>query len=76
MKVETKFNVTDHIYFIKGCKVHSAMIDSIVIDISYVPDTGKVYTDIKYHLFGEFGEKGWFNEKNLFRTKEELIESL
>ena len=72
MKLETKFNLRQKVYFMWGNKVQSLQIDSISVK-AIALGGGEEEIEISYKLCGSTDS---FDEKNLFATKEELLKSL
>lgn len=72
MKLETKFNLRKKVYFMWGNKVQSLQIDSISVK-AIALGGGEEEIEISYKLCGLTDS---FEEKNLFATKEELLNSL
>lgn len=69
MTIETKFNVGDEVYFMKDNRVKRGKVQSIIlptIESSAMPQ-------IKYTLLSE---TTYEYEHLLFKTKEELLQSL
>lgn len=67
MKIETKFNTGDHIYFLKNNKVQQAEVLRIKINVSHLKDVEIIYIT---------GGDQVINENGAFNTKKELLESL
>lgn len=76
MKIETKYNIGDKVFFLNHNKVEQSMIQSIEIILTNVFDTKgtKLFTRISYILCPEFS--GTYYENRLFLTKEDLLNSL
>lgn len=72
MKLETKFNLRQKVYFMWGNKVQSLQIDSISVKAIALGGEEKEI-EISYKLCGLTDS---FDEKYLFATKEELLKSL
>lgn len=70
MKIETKFNVDDSIFFIKNGKVEQSKITDIRIDVN------KNDINIEYLIGNSAFNYDICKEELLFSTKEELIKSL
>jgi len=66
MKVTTKFNIGDVVWYVSDNKVNKLDVTGVVIDVD---DTG---TKIEYYLHYDIK----LTEEELFKTKEELLESL
>ncbi len=67
MEVKTKFNIGDIVFLISNNKVSSQKVTGLAIDV----EDGKV--EVSYSL--TFSESK-VDESKLFKTKEELINSL
>ena len=72
MKLETKFNLRQKVYFMWGNKVQSLQIDSISVK-AIALGGGEEEIEISYKLCGLTDS---FDEESLFATKEELLKSL
>ena len=72
MEIKTKFNLRQKVYFIWGNKVQSLQIDSISVK-AIALGGGEKEIEILYKLCGLTDS---FDEKVLFATKEELLNSL
>lgn len=72
MKLETKFNLRQKVYFMWGNKVQSLQIDSISVKAIALGGEEKEI-EISYKLNGLSNS---FDESDLFATKEELLNSL
>lgn len=72
MKLETKFNLRQKVYFMWGNKVQSLQIDSISVK-AIALGGGEEEIEISYKLNGLTNS---FDESDLFATKEELLKSL
>lgn len=72
MKIETKFNVGQEVWFLKKNKIVSDFIDHICMRI----DNDGI-TTLHYHFKKRDGEKATLRtEDYLFETREDLIEQL
>ncbi|MFK8294835.1 hypothetical protein ACI760_01415 [Capnocytophaga canimorsus] len=80
MKIETKYNAGDKVFFSKDGQIQCDKIFNIDIDVrddrytifgGYDKD-GSIKTYIKYYII----EHGFFSENELFATKEELLKSI
>jgi hypothetical protein len=72
MIIETKFNPEDVVWIMKNnkpleCKIYEVIPGTIAKD--------RRYKD-KYTTYGFNGNSPFFHEEEIFRTKEELINSL
>ena len=72
MKLETKFNLRQKVYFMYKNKVNSLQIDSIIVRVIALGGSEEEIA-ISYKLCGSTDS---FDEKELFATKEELLKSL
>lgn len=80
MKIETKYNTEQKVFFLKNGQIQCDKIFSI--DISVTDDryimfggydkSGSINTCIKYYIIGH----GFFSENEIFATKEDLINSI
>jgi hypothetical protein len=70
MKIETKYNLGQEVWFILGSKA----CQGIIVEITF---TKVGHTLNGYYYNVQFGvSHGSFNEPELFPTKEELLKSL
>lgn len=70
MKIETKYNIGDEVWFILGSKARQGIILGITFN-----ELGHTLIDYYYNV--QIGvSHGSFNEPDLFPTKEELLKSL
>ena len=74
MKIETRFNIDDEVYFMHENKVASAQVATVQV-YSHKPYGGSVVTDTKYYL-KKLGKSDGYMEDALFASKEELLNSL
>lgn len=70
MKIETKFDIFDYVYFIIDKKIHYGRVGSIIFEEDGAEDILFVY-HIKWDGFSAY-----LREKQLFATKEEAEEKL
>lgn len=73
MKIETKLNVSDECYFLNNNKVKTGLVKDIQISVL----KEKMY--IKYSILFKDCDKEEskiFLEENIFKTKQELLDSL
>ena len=77
MKIETKFDIGKKVWIMKDNKCYSFSINDINVKLSRCPtcDIGNYY---KINQIVEYKgyETDWYNENELFATKEDLIKSL
>lgn len=78
MIIETKYNIGDEVWLMMSNKPKKVTIIGLLITKGEHRKSEK-YTsqEIRYnlHAIGEQSYEGW-TEKNLFKTREELIENL
>ena len=75
MKVETKFNVDDIVFFMHDNMVTIGNVATMHI-YTHKPMGNEVVISVKYYLKGcSFQSDGYMEEK-LFASKEELLKSL
>ena len=74
MKIETRFNVDDEVYFMHENKVASAQV-AVVQVYSHKPHGDRVVTSAKYYL-KRLGKSDGYLEDALFASKQELLNSL
>lgn len=72
MTIETKYNLNSDVWLMRDNKVIAGSIWSVEPIVCTTHDRGSS-TKIKYRL-EEYGE--WYDEKDLFQTKEALLHSL
>lgn len=70
MKIETKFNIGDEVFILMSKKVEKYPVTGIKIDVNGT----SIYT--KYRLYNDVGHTDYFDENDLFPSKEELLKSL
>lgn len=77
MTIETRYGLGDTVFSLVSHKIESHVINSIKLSVNYHGDGKSV---IRYRLRGDGtsrqSEQWWVEEKNLFPTKEALIQSL
>lgn len=74
MKIETRFNVDDNVYFMHDNRVATGQVAVIQVFASN-PYKDKVVTDTIYYLKNS-GKNDGYMEDALFASKEELLNSL
>ena len=72
MDIKTKYDLGQSVFFMKDNKVATSSIKQISIDVWYNKNN-EIRMRIHYYLFSV---DQFYEEDNLFLTKEELIESL
>lgn len=72
MEVECKFDVGQEVYFMHDNRVAKDKIREIRITLTAIPDSSVVKEEIWYYMW----TKGPFLGTYLFRSKEELLNSL
>jgi len=78
MNIETKFNKEDEVYFMVSNKVQKGIIVGILITIGEQRKSEKyIHQEPRYNLHIQAGTsyEAW-SESNIFKTKEELLNSL
>lgn len=74
MKIETRFNVDDNVYFMHDNRVATGRVAAVQV-YAYKPYNDKVVTGTKYYLKNS-GKSDGYMEDALFASKEELLKSL
>lgn len=74
MTIETKFNIGDEAWFMYSDRLWHGSITAINLDVHRDKETSTLYQVSKEYLGDE--RNYWLGESKLFRTKQELIESL
>ena len=69
MKIETKYNIGDKVYFLFENKVQRSNIQLINIRIG-----NKI--GVEYYIQTTHEDSLWFTEEEIFPTKEDLLKSL
>ena len=72
MDIKTKYDIGQSVFFMKDNKVETSAIRQITLDVWYNKDKN-VKERISYCLFSS---SQFYEEKDLFPTKEELLKSL
>ena len=72
MDIKTKYDLGQSVFFMKDNKVETSAIKQISIDVWYNKDK-EIRMRIHYYLFSA---DQFYEEDNLFLTKEELLKSL
>ena len=72
MDIKTKYDLGQSVFFMKDNKVERSAIKQISIDVWYNKDK-EIRMRIRYYLFSA---DQFYEEDNLFLTKEELLKSL
>jgi len=76
MTIETKFDISDKIFFISNKKSHSSIIRGIKVDVAFCP----IETNIKItYLCNEDSDARVhikIEEEDAYKTKEELLQSI
>lgn len=76
MKIETKFNYYDKCYTMLDNKVYVFEVEQIDIRISPKLKGDKMSIMEINIIYFDYECKHWFNERNCFASKEELLASL
>lgn len=74
MKIETRFNINDNVYFMHENRVATGQV-AVVEVYAHKPYNDKVVIDAKYYLKSS-GKSDGYMEDALFASKEELLNSL
>lgn len=74
MKIETKYDVGQTVFYMADNKVHSSAISKIKVNVyNWVY---KELNEILYILEDPEVKGEWYKESDLFETKKELLDSL
>ena len=81
MKIETKFDIGDRVFYMKNNKVENNIIVNIEIIVGLEEENGMInYDNIKAFIKSEIYivdmNRDLFHPSWLFKTKEELLKSL
>lgn len=76
MKIETKYNVGQTVFYMADNKVNSSAIAKIRVDVDVYNHVYKELNEILYILEDPKVKGEWYKESNLFETKKELLDSL
>ena len=72
--MKPKYKIWDYLYTIQNNKAEKFRVEKInILELEWSYDDGPNDFEITY---SKFNDKRWFNEKNCFLTKEELINIL
>ncbi len=71
MKIETKYNIGDELFYMKDNKIHHSYVWAVKYEETMI-GAGQRVTTIIYNI----NSSGDYKENELFLTKEELIKSL
>lgn len=74
MKIETRFNVDDNVYFMHENRVATGKV-AVVQFYAHKPYNDKVVAGTKYYLKNS-GKSDGYMEEELFASKQELLNSL
>lgn len=74
MKIETKFNVNDKVYFVRENKINKGTVYGIEIDVGKT-NKKKIVTDLSYRVWNGTSMT-MLSESKIFATIEELTASL
>lgn len=74
MKIETRFNVDDNVYFMHENSVATGQV-AVVQVYAHKPYNDEVVTGTKYYLKNS-GKSDGYMEEELFASKQELLNSL
>ena len=74
MEIKTKFNAGDKAYFMGNNKVYQGIVK--IININIYEGLEEVKFKVNYVDSLQMKRDMWFNESELFPTKEELLKSL
>ena len=77
MKIETKFDIGQEVFFMFNNKVRKDEIDRIRVHVNYKGFLcTKKETVVLYGLTSWDGDNDYYDERQLFASKEELLASL
>ena len=77
MKIETKYNIYDKVWYIHEREVVQGTIYKVYASCCIEDEYGNMYENICYDVCGvRYTQHERIEEQFLFRTKEELINSL
>lgn len=74
MKLETKFNVNDKVYFVRENKINKGTVYGIEIDVGKT-NKKKIVTDLSYRVWNGTSMT-MLSESKIFATLDELTASL
>lgn len=77
MTIETKYNIGEAVWVIMNNKVHHKRIEAIEVSIgkAMITEDG-VLSISEYKTSYSVGWGKWYEENEIFKTKEELLNSL
>lgn len=75
MKVETKFNVDDTVYFMHDNRVAIGNVATIQA-YTHKPMGNEIVISVKYYVKGCSVKRDGYMEEELFASKQELLNSL
>lgn len=81
MKIETKFNIGDNVFYLENNRIKDGMIERILIEVALRKENGMInYNNIKPYIDKELyflDTSGVVHYARLiFKTKQELLDSL
>ena len=76
MKLETKYNLGDVVWFMQGSSVVSAKLRSVTLFVVGTDQDTIAYTAEKIHNPVSWLDYQYLHEVNLFPSKQELLDSL
>jgi hypothetical protein len=74
MTIHTELNIADDAYFMMGNKVYQSTIEGITIDVDAMGYYRSKYCVVKNPAGSQYTR--WFNENEIFGTKEKLLATL
>lgn len=75
MKIETRFNVDDEVYFMHDNRVAIGNVATIQV-YTHKPLGNEIVISVKYYLKGCSVQSNGYIEEELFASKQELLNSL
>lgn len=81
MKIETKFNIGDYVFYLENNSIKHGMIEAIQIEVAIRTEGGMInYDNIKPYIHSELyylgASVGIRCARLIFKTKQELLDSL
>ena len=81
MKIETKFNVGDYVFYLENNSIKHGTIERIQIEVASRTEEGMInYGNIKPYIYSELyylgASEGVHCARLIFKTKQELLDSL
>lgn len=79
MQINTKFDTGQEVFIIVNSKIHEVEIETMTINIGYWDNDNLNNIDIKYSISNHPNGPKYskiFNEREVFSTKQDLLDSL